>query len=61
MVAGASGYESVVEVHLDTVAITSSLNDIRLVSAESCRVRSVFDLTRGRVLIICVFLKTDTG
>ncbi|KAJ7770170.1 hypothetical protein DFH07DRAFT_1004242, partial [Mycena maculata] len=39
MVAGASGYESVVEVHLDTIAITSSLNDIRLVSAESCRIR----------------------
>ncbi|KAJ7096249.1 hypothetical protein C8R44DRAFT_371827 [Mycena epipterygia] len=39
MVAGASGYESVVEIHLDTVAITSSLNDIRLVSAESCRIR----------------------
>ncbi|KAJ6586994.1 hypothetical protein DFH09DRAFT_241649 [Mycena vulgaris] len=39
MVAGASGYESVVEAHLDTVAITSSLNDIRLVSAESCRIR----------------------
>ncbi|KAJ7497366.1 hypothetical protein FB451DRAFT_229194 [Mycena latifolia] len=39
MVATAAGYESVVEVHLDTVAITSSLNDIRLVSAESCRIR----------------------
>ncbi|KAJ7045588.1 hypothetical protein C8F04DRAFT_939778 [Mycena alexandri] len=39
MVAGPSGYESVVEVHLDTVEITSSLNDIRLVSAESCRIR----------------------
>ncbi|KAJ7084454.1 hypothetical protein B0H15DRAFT_940059 [Mycena belliarum] len=39
MVAGALGYESVLEVHLDTVAITSSLNDIRLVSAESCRIR----------------------
>ncbi|KAJ6593973.1 hypothetical protein B0H19DRAFT_1365929 [Mycena capillaripes] len=39
MVADTSGYESVVEVHLDTVEITSSLNDIRLVSAESCRIR----------------------
>ncbi|KAF8210348.1 hypothetical protein K438DRAFT_1959629 [Mycena galopus ATCC 62051] len=39
MVATAEGYESVVEVHLDTVEITSSLNDIRLVSAESCRIR----------------------
>ncbi|KAF7376210.1 hypothetical protein MSAN_00036100 [Mycena sanguinolenta] len=39
MVASAAGYESVVEVHLDTVEVTSSLNDIKLVSAESCRVR----------------------
>ncbi|KAJ7901907.1 hypothetical protein B0H14DRAFT_3080144 [Mycena olivaceomarginata] len=39
MVASAAGYESVVEVHLDTVEVTSSLNDIRLVSAESCRIR----------------------
>ncbi|KAJ6625576.1 hypothetical protein B0H10DRAFT_1782666 [Mycena sp. CBHHK59/15] len=39
MVAGPAGYEAVLEVHLDTVAITSSLNDIRLVSAESCRIR----------------------
>ncbi|KAF7361830.1 hypothetical protein MVEN_00527500 [Mycena venus] len=39
MVASASGYDSVVEVHLDTVEVTSSLNDIRLVSAESCRIR----------------------
>lgn len=38
MVAGPQGYEPVLEVHLDTVAVTSSLNDIRLVSAESCRV-----------------------
>ncbi|KAJ6499231.1 hypothetical protein C8R45DRAFT_108777 [Mycena sanguinolenta] len=39
MVASAAGYESVLEVHLDTVEVTSSLNDIRLVSAESCRIR----------------------
>ncbi|KAK7057149.1 hypothetical protein R3P38DRAFT_1162521 [Favolaschia claudopus] len=39
MVAKATGYESVLEVHLDTVEVTSSLNDIRLVSAESCRIR----------------------
>ncbi|RDB25364.1 Protein CSF1 [Hypsizygus marmoreus] len=38
MVAGSSGYHPILEVHLDTVAVTSSLNDIRLVSAESCRV-----------------------
>jgi hypothetical protein len=40
MVADSAGYEPTLEVHLDTVAITSSLNDIRLVSAESCRVSS---------------------
>ncbi|KIK67374.1 hypothetical protein GYMLUDRAFT_156567 [Collybiopsis luxurians FD-317 M1] len=38
MVASARGYEPILEVHLDTIAVTSSLNDIRLVSAESCRV-----------------------
>ncbi|KAF9033263.1 hypothetical protein BDZ89DRAFT_1063002 [Hymenopellis radicata] len=39
MIAGPKGYEPTLEVHLDTVAVTSSLNDIRLISAESCRVR----------------------
>ncbi len=38
MIAGPKGYEPTLEVHLDTVAVTSSLNDIRLISAESCRV-----------------------
>ncbi|KAF7321613.1 hypothetical protein MKEN_00682400 [Mycena kentingensis (nom. inval.)] len=34
MVANSAGYESVLEVHLDTVAVTSSLNDIQLVRGE---------------------------
>ncbi|KAF9450414.1 hypothetical protein P691DRAFT_468038 [Macrolepiota fuliginosa MF-IS2] len=38
MVADSSGYEGVFEVHLDDISVTSSLNDIRLVAAESCRV-----------------------
>jgi len=38
MVADHNGYESTVEVHLDAVAINSSLNDISLVQAETCRV-----------------------
>jgi hypothetical protein len=38
MVTGPSGYQPVLEVHLDTFVVTSSLNDIRLVTAESCRV-----------------------
>ncbi|KAF9241526.1 hypothetical protein BU15DRAFT_87119 [Melanogaster broomeanus] len=38
MVIGPDGYESRLEVHLDTVKVTSSLNDIKLVIAESCRV-----------------------
>lgn len=38
VVAGRSGYETVFEVHLDDISVTSSLNDIRLISAESCRV-----------------------
>jgi hypothetical protein len=41
MVAGRDGYEPILEVHLDTITVTSSLNDIRLVSAESCRVRAL--------------------
>ncbi|KZT11041.1 uncharacterized protein LAESUDRAFT_741340 [Laetiporus sulphureus 93-53] len=39
MVAGLHGYQPILEVHLDTVAVTSSLNDMRLLTAESCRVR----------------------
>lgn len=39
MVATASGYDSRLEVHLDDISVTSSLNDIRLIIAESCRVR----------------------
>ncbi|KAH8828053.1 hypothetical protein DL96DRAFT_1601498 [Flagelloscypha sp. PMI_526] len=39
MVVQEFGYESSLEVHLDTIVVTSSLNDIRLVTAESCRVR----------------------
>lgn len=38
MVAGASGYEAVFEVHLDDISVTSSLNDICLIAADSCRV-----------------------
>lgn len=38
MVVGASGYQPILDIHLDTAVVTSSLNDIRLVSAESCRV-----------------------
>jgi hypothetical protein len=39
MVTGPEGYEPRLEVHLDTVSVTSSLNDIKLIAAESCRVR----------------------
>jgi hypothetical protein len=38
MVAGPMGYEPHLEVYLDNVAVSSTLNDIRLVAAESCRV-----------------------
>lgn len=40
MVATHRGYEPNVNVHLDTVSITSSLNDIRLLRADSCVVRA---------------------
>ncbi|KZT72059.1 hypothetical protein DAEQUDRAFT_664662 [Daedalea quercina L-15889] len=39
MVASATGYHPLLEVHLDTVTIASSLNDMRLLTAQSCRVR----------------------
>ncbi|EGO25461.1 hypothetical protein SERLADRAFT_415036 [Serpula lacrymans var. lacrymans S7.9] len=38
MVIGPKGYDSRLEVHLDTLTATSSLNDIKLLVAESCRV-----------------------
>ncbi len=38
MTASSKGYISLLEVHLDTVTVTSSLNDIRLLTAETCRV-----------------------
>jgi hypothetical protein len=40
MVPSPDGYEPLLEVHLDSVAISSSLNDTRFVEAESCRVRA---------------------
>lgn len=39
MLAGPTGYEPTLEVHIDTMEVTSSLNDIRLIAAESCRIR----------------------
>jgi len=41
MVVGPAGYEPLLEVHLDSVIVTSSLNDIRLLTAESCRVSTI--------------------
>ena len=38
MVPGPTGFEPNLEIHIDTVSITSSLNDIQLLGAESCRV-----------------------
>lgn len=38
MVVGPDGYESRLEVHLDTIAVTSGFNDIKVITAESCRV-----------------------
>ncbi|TFY67887.1 hypothetical protein EVG20_g3774 [Dentipellis fragilis] len=38
VVASAAGYEPLLEIHLDTVAVTTSLNDIRLLTTESCRI-----------------------
>lgn len=38
MVTSPKGYETTLEVHLDTMVVTSSLNDIRLITSESARV-----------------------
>lgn len=51
MVIGPDGYESRLEVHLDTVEVTSSLNDIKVITAESCRV--------SRVGSICYMFRLD--
>ncbi len=42
MIASSCGYEPTLEVHIDTLVVTSSLNDIELVTSESCRVRPFF-------------------
>lgn len=39
LVAGAEGFRPLLEVHLDSVTVSSSLNDIRLLRAESCRIQ----------------------
>lgn len=41
MVIGPKGYEPLLEVHLDSIVVTSSLNDIRLLTAETCRVSAL--------------------
>ena len=38
MVADAQGHQPLLEVHLDSVTVSSSLNDIRVLTTESCRV-----------------------
>ena len=38
MVADSQGYHPLLEVHLDCVTVSSSLNDIRVLTTESCRV-----------------------
>ena len=38
MTTGPFGYESTLEIHLDAISLTSSVDDIRLINAESCRV-----------------------
>lgn len=50
MAANSRGYEPTLEVHLDTVSVTTSLNDIRLLQAGSCRVRCLYIL-RSTILM----------
>jgi hypothetical protein len=42
MIAGPKGYEPHVDLCLDTFTITSNVNDIRLLAAETCHVRDAF-------------------
>lgn len=51
MVASATGFHPLLEVHLDTLTVTSSLNDMRLLIAQSCRVRHASS-------ILCILLTT---
>ena len=51
MVADDEGYHPLLEVHLDSVTVSSSLNDIRVLTTESCRV-SECKVARERELII---------
>ena len=51
MVATNRGYEPSLNVHLDTVTVTSSLNDIRLITADSCVVSLDFCTVRRVSLI----------
>ncbi|KAF8893814.1 hypothetical protein BD779DRAFT_1669348 [Infundibulicybe gibba] len=39
IVTGPLGYDTRMDIHLDDITVTSSLNDIQLVSSESCQIR----------------------
>ncbi|KAF9268932.1 hypothetical protein L218DRAFT_892586 [Marasmius fiardii PR-910] len=64
MVAGADGYESILEAHLDVMTLTSSLNDIRLITSESCRLHcelpSPLRWNAEREWLISVSLRSPT-
>ena len=47
MVADARGFHPLLEVHLDSVTVSSSLNDIRVLTTESCRVSERERLNTG--------------
>ena len=53
MIATSRGYEPTLNVHLDTVMVTSSLNDIRLINAESCVVSRLRALSLSFRLFTC--------
>ncbi|KAG7098617.1 hypothetical protein E1B28_000539 [Marasmius oreades] len=64
MVAGPNGYEPILEVHLDTMTLTSSLNDIRLITSETCRIHcempSPLKWNAERSWLISVSLRSPT-
>jgi len=52
MIAGESGWQPFMEVHFDNIEVTSTLNDIKPLKAESCRVRSALGVPRALTNIL---------
>lgn len=56
MVSTMEGYTAELNVFLDNISVTSSLNDIRLLEADSCFVRRSFIIRIIRGFILFIYL-----